>query len=381
MKTRDITQEAIQAPLALAMIALGAAAGCGIYAVLSGGAAGWIQVLWCIALWATGSLCGFLFAIPRVVQPTRPAPAVATSRSSPDGLSTIIARPADAAGAPINRQNIPYQLIINTNLEEISDWLTKIIIGMTLIQLKEIPSEIDRLAELIGRNLPTSPDHRGFATAIVVLFTVLGFLFGYLVTRLYVQRVMARVERSVVDVDMLTEFQVRLETAKLTEQTLRAVLAVPGAGLPAAGDDMVELSKLSRLYASVNIPDWATRVAEKDRLAAEMVRVVHERHISRDMLAEQEEEGLLMALAASSLGFPEPNDLARLLKVVGRVRRLHVKFRIVLAFRKLSEKGLVPADHVHEVMNALAQLEHGADEPLRERIESVRKRFMESVEL
>jgi len=39
----------------------------------------------------------------------------------------------------------------NTNLEQISDWLTKILVGVGLTQLREIPGQVQRLATQCSR--------------------------------------------------------------------------------------------------------------------------------------------------------------------------------------------------------------------------------------
>jgi len=71
----------------------------------------------------------------------------------------------------------------NTNLEEISDWLTKMLVGVGLVQLGNLP----KFLESVGRYWAQSLGARGsepFAAGLVVYFGVIGFLLGYLWTRL-----------------------------------------------------------------------------------------------------------------------------------------------------------------------------------------------------
>lgn len=77
---------------------------------------------------------------------------------------------------------------VNTNLEEISDWLTKIIVGVTLTQIPKILAHLHMIAQIIAGSF--GGDSRiSFAYALMTYFSVSGFLGGYLLTRLYLQKV------------------------------------------------------------------------------------------------------------------------------------------------------------------------------------------------
>src|SRR6266850_7688731 len=71
---------------------------------------------------AAGILIGFLFGIPRTLQ-----------REGPKDTANGNA-PGEAYG-------------VNTNLEQISDWLTKIIVGVGLVQLGRVPEYARRLGD------------------------------------------------------------------------------------------------------------------------------------------------------------------------------------------------------------------------------------------
>lgn len=113
---------------------------------------------------ATGAVLGFIFGIPRTA-------------SSLDHPATT-----DAAGKPLPRSRST--LSTNTNLERISDWLTTLLIGATLVQIKDIASWVGGL----GKNLLKAGDvaNDAIIPVIVILFFCLGFLGVYLITRLYV---------------------------------------------------------------------------------------------------------------------------------------------------------------------------------------------------
>ncbi len=122
---------------------------------------------------SSGFLTGFLFGIPKILQGAR----------SPS-TETII-----ASG---------YRQRVNTNLEEISDWLTKIIVGLGLYELKLIPGWIDRLSAAFASSLNQKSPHQAFLGAAIVFFLICGFLLGYLVTRLYLQGALGRADLAAV---------------------------------------------------------------------------------------------------------------------------------------------------------------------------------------
>jgi tetratricopeptide (TPR) repeat protein len=126
-------------------------------------------ILWGLACLGVGSLIGFLFGIPRVLQGSG-----ATS--------------ADEAQPAANHA----RLGVNTNLEQISDWLTKIFVGLGLVQLQKLPEHLNRAATFISSGL--APDSEFFAGALLIYFAVLGFLGFYLLTRLYFAGAFARAD-------------------------------------------------------------------------------------------------------------------------------------------------------------------------------------------
>jgi len=71
----------------------------------------------------------------------------------------------------------------NTNLERISDWLTTVLIGATLVQIKDIAQWVGSL----GKNLVATGAAANDAVVpiIIIYFFALAFLGVYLITRLY----------------------------------------------------------------------------------------------------------------------------------------------------------------------------------------------------
>lgn len=114
----------------------------------------------------SGVLLGFVFAIPRT--------AVADTR-------------VDADIEPPRRTRFEG----NTNLEQISDWLTKILVGAGLVQLGSIRSGLGDLVSAVSPALGGGPAAAAFAGALLVYFVVLGFLVGWLLTRLFLGEALA----------------------------------------------------------------------------------------------------------------------------------------------------------------------------------------------
>lgn len=106
---------------------------------------------------AVGALLGFLFGVPR----TREAAEAARQGQDARAVQRAV-------------------LAANTNLERVSDWLTTLLLGATLVQIKPLAEWIGGL----GKGLKESPVET-LMPIIVVYFLVLGFLGVYLMTRLY----------------------------------------------------------------------------------------------------------------------------------------------------------------------------------------------------
>jgi tetratricopeptide (TPR) repeat protein len=115
-----------------------------------------------IASMAVGGLFGFLFGIPRTIQSEDKSPST------------------------------DYRQAVNTNLEQISDWLTKILVGVGLTQLNNLPTKLWALAD---RLKPGLNDNQAITTCIVLNFLVCGFFAGYLLTRLFLAGAFSAADR------------------------------------------------------------------------------------------------------------------------------------------------------------------------------------------
>jgi len=77
-------------------------------------------------------------------------------------------------------------LATNTNLDEVSDWITKILVGLGLVQLGKVASGIGGLASALAPGLGGGTGAHPFASGLLVYSAVDGFLLGYLWTRIVV---------------------------------------------------------------------------------------------------------------------------------------------------------------------------------------------------
>src|SRR5215813_1890844 len=328
-------------------------------------------VMWALALFASGAGVGFLFGIPKVLQGERPA---APSAASPPAAGSLA--PADSGPTT----SLAYHQRVNTNLEEISDWLTKIIVGVSLIQLKSVPDYVRRLADLIGASVVGPEPDRGFGVSLVLFYTTAGFLYGYLATRLYIQGALARAERGIEQESLRAEQELRSQSGKAVkqvEEALQRQVPPAGAPAPAAAPGVVAdmLRRMADEYLNVHLEDWGLRVRRKDELAAEMGAHVINHQISRAILADETNEGLLLALATAAHTAPEREDTDRLINAARRVSRLHVQYRFILAFTRLLDQGYVTLAQRSAIRNILNTFETRADDSLRQAIAGLRRQL------
>ena len=74
---------------------------------------------------------------------------------------------------------------LNNSLVEIADWLTKIIVGLGLVNLKQLPAELMSIGEFVNRSIGGKGlGVNVFVNSIVVYFGVLGIYIGYNYMRL-----------------------------------------------------------------------------------------------------------------------------------------------------------------------------------------------------
>jgi hypothetical protein len=121
----------------------------------------------------SGFLLGFIFAIPRMGEGERER-RVAVSHVKGD----------PTADTSTQNDSMPF----NENLVQISDWLTKIIVGVGLVELHSIPGKLGELSYYLALGLHPAPcaesliGGQAVGLAILIFYITLGFLLGYVWT-------------------------------------------------------------------------------------------------------------------------------------------------------------------------------------------------------
>ena len=114
--------------------------------------------LWAMMCLATGALVGFIFAVPRL-----------NPETTPSGT-----------------------YLPNSSIMVISDWLTKILVGVGLVEFHNIGLFLSDTSANLGKalllkdSLQDENEAAVFALALIVYFFVAGIIQGYLLTRIYI---------------------------------------------------------------------------------------------------------------------------------------------------------------------------------------------------
>jgi hypothetical protein len=124
----------------------------------------------------TGSLAGFLFGVPRYRRVDHDAPTTGHGTSSHSAT-------AHSTTAP------------NTNLEQISDWLTKIIVGVGLTQLPAIGRFFVSLGDQWGSAFGAGASGRLIAISITIHYLIMGFFQGFLLSSLWMPGAVDRAQQ------------------------------------------------------------------------------------------------------------------------------------------------------------------------------------------
>lgn len=200
---------------------LAVAAGIVAIQLFAGAAATEPNLIWAVASalagasLVIGALLGFLFGIPRTLS------------------SNDLPEPDQGLGmesAANNDRSTSYHA--NTNLEQISDWLTKILVGVGLTQLGEIPGAVRGAARSLTPSLGGLEASGVFGVALVLYFLVTGFLLGYLATRVWLPGVFRRsdpnVREQLQDLNQgLGELNAKIDTVA---QDVTAIRSIPAPG-------------------------------------------------------------------------------------------------------------------------------------------------------
>jgi tetratricopeptide (TPR) repeat protein len=125
---------------------------------------------------AVGGLFGLLFGVPR---------ALAGSPSSTNGqyaAAPTMAGTSASSSSPITASAGGYGA--NTNLEQVSDWLTKLLLGAGFTQFARLPRGLQSLGSYLAPGLGGGSGASSFAVVLVIYSLLVGFFLGWLAARL-----------------------------------------------------------------------------------------------------------------------------------------------------------------------------------------------------
>lgn len=118
----------------------------------------------------SGAGLGFLFGLPR--------PQEAAESTTEAGVSAT---------------SKPYY-ISNSNLLKVSDWVTTIVVGLTLVNLRSIGPAITQMAEVLREPLGNAAHSGIVGVALLVVGLLVGFVSCYLWTTVHVRNLLIRAE-------------------------------------------------------------------------------------------------------------------------------------------------------------------------------------------
>ena len=367
----------------------------------TGNSHGWAAMtalLWALSAMAAGVAVGFLFGIPKILQ--------GVSRSPEGTAAQQIAHDA-------------YRQQVNTNLTEISDWLTKIIVGLGLINLKQIPPFIRSKAGILAESLkqadPTK-DYLGFAVAVLACFAILGFLFGYIFTRIYLAAAFARADLGgiqlfsdaangrfeslndsmalkTIEVKQLADTVARLDrtVAEDTEQKAKDSAEIkPSPQFSAALSRDIPAPKpllapkppldlhnqirdLAKAYNEVSSISKVERVQIRNEIANQMAAMINKGEWYRDWAVsealEQNNAGLIAGLATAINAGPLAGDAKRLFAVAPHVPYKHARYKVAAALGCLFDAKIATQDDIQPALTILSNYyKEDSDPDLRRRV-------------
>lgn len=275
---------------------------------------------------ASSALLGFLFGIPRSVQQLDNGEQAATRRYN-----------------------------TNTNLEQISDWLTKILVGVGLVELGRLPGAVTRLADALAPGLGEAAAATRFTGALLVSSAAWGFFVGYVGTRTFLtttfdqvdriltQNVGVPLERAAENLPLLTSVdeieEIRtLDGPRPTEN--REVVGTPVAVETSEIRDLVVLrSRAVTCLAQILAPADADKYED----GGEMVRALRHRGVLDDStsaalldlfeLADQEANGASVSRNATRLVRDLGRTVVQHLSLLGRTAPQRFENHVISALQ------------------------------------------------
>lgn len=220
----------------------------------------------------------------------------------------------------------------NTNLEQISDWLTKILVGVGLTQFRAIGDAAGRLFTNVAPLLGSASD-APFAGALIVLFSALGFLLGWLVARLRLPVAMSSADREQREIE--EKLRQARQAAQRGDPEQAAELRLEVA------DQMLDPTTLARAYERERrAPPSAYRTARMETIVAS-ARLLGTSQLSRDevrqLFGSGEDGKRVVALAAmqANAGLA---DIEAILDGIGNSRSAFEQYHALRALERAQDQ-------------------------------------------
>lgn len=348
----------------LLFVALAAVGYCGWRSVFT-------SLLWALACFAVGTLLGFMFCLPKTTL-EKPRENQNDEHEKDRGLGTVP----------------------NNSLIEIADWLTKIIVGLGLVNLTKIPGHLRSLASFLAEDLNTCGEilpYQAFSMALIVAFATLGFLFGYLSMRLFLWGALVRADVDAFDAarrkadaadqkaeaagGAIESVQDQMKAVNQVISELRAFDAVAtqeqvktntdeeggeGSAIEAEIQRPVieRIMQLADEYVNFRSSSYQERFQTKDKLARSIAILINGDPQARSSVLErntaQHNNGLVAGYADAVNTQPQSGDFDKLIRMAkGQVQDNHTMYRIATAIGRLFEEGLATKEDARVAVSVL----------------------------
>jgi hypothetical protein len=207
-----------------------------------------IGIVVCGACAMVGWLLGLLFGIPKSIA-TLGVPSSATASSSQPDVKQPTSR-------------------VNTNLEDVSDWLTKTLIGVGLTQLTSLPHTLWHYATILDlASLKTQGGGAVFILSVATAGAAGGFWVGYVTTRTFLTLLFGLFDRP--DIGDVT---VAADPKNLTLGTNQKPVASPNPAVKAADQKLLSVG-VDQLSTPTDIAAWGAAQARALNLGAALQAV------------------------------------------------------------------------------------------------------------
>lgn len=167
-------------------------------------------------------------------------------------------------GMPKRKGNEEDSYALNNSLVEISEWLTKIIVGLSLVNLIKIPGYLRRFGEYMIRSTDSDSNTSidVFSVSILIYFGFLGLFYGYNYMRLFLSLQYRLVDDELLDVK--AELESNKEQVKVLENQTSVMREL-------ANESLQSENEIKQLYNVVaqDVP----RIEELKNIASERAKV------------------------------------------------------------------------------------------------------------